>query len=107
MMIENGSSFAVYDAEYEKTYSYSFTNPLDAPQEHATWMDANRLMYVSGGKLFVFDYDQTNRHTLLAATPAYLPAFAPDYKRLFTLTPPDASGGTQMDRTWLRTAADR
>lgn len=107
MMAENGSSFAVYDAEVEKSYSYGFTNTLDAPQEHASWMDGNRMMYVSGGKLFVFDYDKTNRQTLAPANANYTPAFAPDYKRLFMLNPTDTTGASTMSRTWLRTADDR
>lgn len=108
LMAENGNNFSVYDAEYDKTYTYSFPKqPLDAPQEHASWMDGNRLLYVSNGKVFVFDYDQTNRRSLNAATPAFIPAFAPDYRRLFTLTAPDASGASKMTQTWLRTTADR
>ncbi len=108
MMTENGSQFSVYDAELDKTYTYSFTRQLDAPQLHADWMDGNRLTYVSSGALFEFDADQTNRQTLMAANPAYEPAFTPDYTQVFTLSPQrDDPAQLRMASTWLLAPADR
>jgi hypothetical protein len=108
IMTENGSNFAVYDAETDKSYAYSTNKPMDAPQEHATWMDGHRMMYVSGGKVFVFEYDQANRQALIAADPNFVPALAPDYRRMYVVS---AQGTTpalpQLTSTWLRTANDR
>lgn len=109
IMLENGTRFGVYDIENTKGYNYNTASlPLDAPQPHATWMDGNRLTYVSGGKVAVFDYDGTNRHALVPASPAYLPAFAPDYKFLYTLAQANTAGGqTVLDQTSLLSPADR
>lgn len=87
IVAESGQHFAVYDAENDLAYSYASKQPLDKPQTHATWMDGDRLMYVSGGKLVVFDYDYQNVQTLQAADPTYLPAFASDYSYVYTLRP--------------------
>ena len=91
IMEENGTQFAVYDAQYDKNYSYTTNLPLDAPQAHATWMDGDRLDYVSGGKLVVFDYDHANAQTLMTASATYLPFFDPSYKFVDTLAPSQAA----------------
>lgn len=98
IMASNGNYFGVYDIENANGYNYTAPEPLDAPQTHASWMDGNRLVYSSGGKLLVFDYDGTNHQTLTAAAGQYLPAFAPNYKDVYTLAPGSAGGG-QLDLT--------
>jgi hypothetical protein len=85
VMAENGTQFAVYDILNKHGYNYTMTAPLDAPQVHADWMDGDRLDYVSGGKVLVFDYDQANQRMLTASSAQYLPVFAPDYSYLYTL----------------------
>lgn len=114
IMVENGQQFSVYDAEYEKGYTYTTTQPLDAPQTHAEWMDGHRLTYVSGGKAFVLDYDNANREILTASDPQYGPFFDRDYEVLYTLSPEaakDAAGAdiTQfvLNNTPLRTEQDQ
>jgi hypothetical protein len=107
IVVENGSQFGVYDIENTKGYSYSATQPLDAPQTHASWMDGDRLTYVSGGKLSVFDYDGTNQHTLMATSNSYLSAFAPDYKNAYVLAPAATAGQFELTQTSLLAPADR
>lgn len=105
IVAENAGQFGVYDIQNQKGYKYDAALP-DSPQPHATWMDGDRLTYVSGGKLQIFDYDHTNQHTLPAAASQYLPAFAPDYKYVYDLAP--GSGGQfDLNQTALVTAADR
>jgi hypothetical protein len=65
------------------------------------------LTYVSGGKLLVFDYDNANQQVLVAADSRYEPAFSPDYKFLYTMTPGTAAGQSDLDQTSLLSAADR
>jgi hypothetical protein len=96
IMIENGTSFAVYDAETDKGYTYATTAPLDAGQPHATWMDGHRITYVSGGKVIEFDYDYLNNQSLVAGTPGLAPYFDRDYRYIFTLTPPAAATGQSV-----------
>jgi hypothetical protein len=105
IMAENGSQFAVYDAEVNKAYQYDTKLPLDAPQQYANWMDGSRLMYVSGGKLVVFDFNHANTQTLAAADPAFTPFFIPDYRSVYQLVPA-AAGSQTLTSTALRTPAD-
>jgi hypothetical protein len=105
VMAENGSEFSVYDAEVSKTYHYDTKLPLDAPQPHANWMDGARLTYVSGGKLVVFDFDNTNTQTLIAADANYTPFFTPNYRTVYTVAPP-ANATQLLTSTALRTPAD-
>jgi len=106
IMDENGTKFSVYDAEYDKGYTYDAGAPIDTPQQHASWMDGNRLTYVSGGKLLIFDYDHTNAQTLVTANPNYLPFFDTAYKFVDVLNT-GASGKTTLINTSLRIPADQ
>jgi hypothetical protein len=106
IVAEGGTQFGIYDIQNTKGYSYMASQPLDAPQPHASWMDGDRLTYVSGGKLLEFDYDQTNPHPLMAASPAYLPAFDPNYKYVYDLAP-SSSGQFALTQTSLLSPADR
>lgn len=105
IMSENGSHFAVYDIENDKTYSFDTHLPLDAPQPYANWMDSDRLTYVSGGKLVVFDFNNTNTQKLMAASPSYLSFFSQDYKFVDTLGA--STSGVTLTTTPLRTPADQ
>lgn len=111
IMAESGRQFGVYDIENEKGYNYVSPQPIDAPQQHAAWIDPNRLAYVSRGQLLMFDYDDTNQQTLVAASPTYLPAFAPNTKFVYTLaqnTAPGAlPGQTNLNQTSLLIPADQ
>lgn len=101
LLAENGQQFVVYDLENIGQYSYTASEPIDQPQAHATWMDGDRLAYVSGGKLVLFDYDYQNRQSLVAANAAYLPFFSGDYSYLYALRPVSASGKAALTSTSL------
>jgi len=103
LMAESGQQFVTYDLENLAEYRYTIPQPLDQPQLHATWMDGDRLLYVSGGKLVVFDYDSKNRQTLVPANASYLPFFAPDYTYLYTARPDSSDGSVKpgLDSTPL------
>ena len=100
ILVESGNSFAVFDFYNNASHYYVNSSLLDAPQTHAVWMDGDRLTYVSGGKLIVADYDNTNRQTLTNALPAYQPFFAPDYHSYFTLSSGSA-GSVDLKQTSL------
>lgn len=86
IVVESGSKFAVYDIYNDIIYHYSVSSPIDAPQQHVSWMDGDRLYYISGGKVAVIDYDNTNRQLLNSALPQYHVFFAPNYHSYFTLS---------------------
>jgi hypothetical protein len=83
VMAENGQQFSVYDAEYDKKYAYTTNDPIDAPQTHIEWMDGHRMMYVSGGTLVVFDYDNTNSEKLMITDPQYGAFFNRNYEAVY------------------------
>lgn len=107
IMAENGSAFAVYDAETDKGYTYDTKKVLDAPQLKAEWMDGHRIAYTSGGKLIVFDFDGANLQALMANNPVYEPFFDRDYEFVFDMAP-NGNNSTQTDlfRTPLRLEDD-
>jgi hypothetical protein len=102
ILAEGGQQFGVYDIENKAGYKYATTKPLDQPIIHASWMDGDRLTYVSGGKTIVFDYDNKNEQVLLTADSRYLPAFSPNYRRMFQFSAnPAANGQTDLTQTEL------
>lgn len=103
VMAESGSKFAVYDAENDKGYTFDAKTPLDAPQAHATWMDGHRIIMTSKGKTTFFDFDGSNKQTLVGANAKFLPFFDRDYEYLYTLNGTEA---TTLQKTPLRTAED-
>lgn len=106
IVAENGTEFGVYDIENKLAYHYVSPFGLDATQPHADWMDGNRLNYVSGGKLVIFDYDNTNRQVLVSAGAAYPAAFTPNFKYVYTLSPAAAAGQFDLNQTALLIPAD-
>ena len=105
---ESGQSFVVYDFENTMQYRYKVSAPLDAPQTHAVWMDGDRLLYVSGGRAVMLDYDDRNVQTLAPAMPAYTPVFDPSYRYLYAVAPDnnDAADNALLSSTPLLTPAD-
>jgi hypothetical protein len=106
IVVENGTNFGVYDVENQKAYNYTIPLPLDTPQLHATWMDGDRLVYISGGKLIVFDFDGTNQQTLMSENSAYPPDFSTNYSYVFSFAASPNSVKFELDQTPLLTPAD-
>lgn len=107
IVAEGGQRFGVYDIENQMGYNYTNSAPIDAPQTHAVWMDGHRLSYVSGGKLLVFDYDNTNARLLMPAVSSYVPFFTPDYKLVQVFAPAPAPDQFVLNQVSLRSPADR
>lgn len=107
VVAQNSQQFAVYDIENREGYNYTAAQPIDAPQLHASWMDGNRLTYISNGKLVVFDYDYRNAHTLMAASSSYAPAYDPEYESIYTIAPVANSAQFELLQTPLLTPEDR
>ncbi len=108
IMIEKDTTFAIYDAEYDKGYTYTAKQPLDAPQQYASWMDGHRILYTSGGKAVIFDFDSINQRTLVANDAAALPLFDRDYEYMYTLAPSTAKANAPfvINKTPLRIPDD-
>jgi hypothetical protein len=87
VMVQNGKNFAVYDAETDRGYAYELEVSNGTSPSSATWMDGFRASVVSDNELVVFDYDGTNQHSLMSARRGFRPAFDPDYKLVYVLSP--------------------
>ena len=105
IMAEHGAQLAVYDLENKNGYNYTQKAGLDAPQTHVGWMDGNRFVYVSGGRLQIMDYDQQNQRSYIMASPLSLPFFTPDYKNVYTLS--STPSGANLSVTSLLIPADQ
>jgi hypothetical protein len=104
--VEGGNQFGLYDIENKKGYNYTTTQPLDTGQTHASWMDGNRLSYISGGTVLIFDYDYMNVHTLSAAAASMLPGYSSDYNYIYTLAPVANTPQYELLQTPLLTTQD-
>lgn len=114
IMAQGGQQIATYDAETDRGYAFQLEAPIDSPQEHVSWMDAHRMMAVVNGKVQVFEFDNANDETLVAASPAYTPFFDNKYEFMYTLAPQTtkAVNGTEktqyvLTSTSLRSPADQ
>ncbi len=103
---EGGQQFAVYNLENSSGYNYTTSLPLDSPQASATWMDGDRLTYISGGKLIMFEYDHNYQQVLVPASPSFLAFFTPSYNYVYTLAP-GTNSNYLLTRTSLYTPADQ
>ncbi len=99
IMVQNGQQVAVYDAESDKGYAYAIAVPMDSPQQHAEWIDGHHLSLVSGGKTYVFDYDNTNPAMLSASVPVFRPFFKADFKQLYNVSPQTVKAADGKDIT--------
>ena len=89
--IENSQRFAVYDFETQTSYQYPITETL---ADNLSWMDGHRLYGNSDGKIFVMDYDGTNKQTLTATSEPNGGLFSSDYTALLSLN--HSSDGTSF-----------
>lgn len=101
VMAENMNHFAVYNIQSGYAYSYDVKNPLDIPQTHATWMDGDRLMYVSSGKLVVFDYDDANFRILSKASGLLSAFFNQNYSDIYSIIPNSTNTNSYLTATSL------
>jgi hypothetical protein len=107
VMAESGDSYGVYDIENKLSYQYINTKySLDTPQTNATWMDGDRLIYISGGKAVIQDYDDTNIQPLVSASSNYIPYFSSNYKYMFSVDYSAKNSSYSLDETQLVTKAD-
>ena len=104
VMAESGASFAVYDAQNDKAYSYELKVPLDAGA-HAVWLDGSHLTLVSNGTTIVFDYDDANQQALSPAAAGTVPFLDPKLHYLYAEAPAPAGPGLTLTTTALTVPA--
>lgn len=92
---ETDQQFAVYDFETQNSYEYSIT---ETPSQLLRWMDGHRFIGTVDGKVFVMDYDGTNKQLVTDTTEPDGGLFSRDYNHLTVLTAaPDGSSYNLQD----------
>ncbi len=91
LLVENGQTCVVYNADTIEMHRFSLRQPLDTPQEKVRWMDGHRLVYVSGDKVVIVEFDNQNEQTLQAASASYTPFYSSDYTYAYAVAPGDGA----------------
>lgn len=100
---ESGQRFAVYDIETDSIYQYPITQPLAAEM---SWMDGHRLIGDSDNKVFVMDYDGTNKQLVTDTDYAKGAFFNANYHHLLTTVPAADGAGVILQDVDMRAGAD-
>ena len=101
IMAENGSQFGVFDIVNQHGYNYNSVLPLQSPQAHANWMDGDRISYISGNKLVMFEYDHNYAQVLESAVPNYPAVFDPNYNYIFNFSNNPKTSSYDLTKTSL------
>ncbi len=106
IMLNNGNKFAVYDADTNRRFYYEEPITPSSGQK-PMWMDGHRIIVNNNSSIVVFDFNGTNRQTLVSSYPNHLPMFDRDYERLFTLTQTkDSTTKSSLTQTPLKLNLD-
>jgi hypothetical protein len=101
--VEAGQTFAVYDLESQSSYHYSLTAQLTDAMH---WMDGHRWIGLSGGNIYVTDYDSTNSQQVGPSLMPEAALFSRDYNQMLTLVPVSGSDSVTLTRVDLRAGKD-
>lgn len=100
---QSGQNFAVYDFENDDSYRYGVNKPLTTQLD---WMDGNRFIADSNGRVLVFDYDDRNQVDVGPTAITQAAFFSTDYNQMITVVP-DASASTfTLQRVDMRAGVD-
>lgn len=99
--VENGQRFAVYDFETQDIYQYSISQPL---ADNMSWMDGHRFIGDSDNKVFVMDYDGTNRQIITDTSQVDGALFSRDYNHMLVVAP--VSSGFSLQDVDMRAGKD-
>lgn len=105
MTAQSGKHFEIYDAESKQNFKYDIPEALDAGSK-VTWMDGHRLMARINNKVTIFDFDGSNKQTLVDALPGTSILFDRDYTVLYSIANNTATKPT-LYSTNLRLPEDR
>jgi hypothetical protein len=90
VLAQSGQHFEMYDAEADKIFRYDIDKKLDDPSK-VVWMDGHRLRASNEKKIMIFDFDGSNRQTLVPAAPNLPVFFNRDFTALYSLNEQSAT----------------
>ena len=109
ILANNGTSIETYDDFTNNNYSFTLAEALDLPQKNVTWMDGERLIFVSANNVYIIDYDGTNQQKLTSDSSYITPIFNQNYNYLYTVTPTltkDKLPNFSLQQTPLKISSD-
>jgi hypothetical protein len=98
--LQSGNNFSVYDIQTQSHYRYSLSSNLSDPN-FASWMDDNRLISFSSGKMIIFDFDGTNLVNVVQANNSFDGLFSPGYTAVYYLNYSLTSNNWTLDRAGM------
>ncbi len=105
--VQSGSEFNVYDAELDRTFTYTLDLPIPKSTK-AEWMDGHRYTVIIDGNLRVFDFDGSNVQELVEVQAVKKPFFDRDYDHMFVFGASETTEDqTALKRIFMRTSRDR
>jgi len=88
VMSQSGGKIAVYDADKDDRYVFSLPVKLDKNSE-VRWMDGHRLLFETGGKLAMIEFEGLNYQELVSVVPGDSAFFDRDYEILYSMSASD------------------
>ncbi len=98
--LQSGNNFSVYDIQTQEHYRYVLGVNLNTPN-FASWMDDNRFISFSGGKMIIFDFDGTNISNIATANNSFDGLFTPGYTAVYYLNYDLTNNSWVVDRAGM------
>lgn len=100
---ENGQRFAVYDFETQDYYQYSIDETI---ADNLDWMDGHRFIGNVGGKVYIMDYDGTNKQLVAGSLLTAGGLFSRDYNHLMVIAPSSDGSSFVLQDVDMRAGKD-
>lgn len=81
---QSGQHFEIFDVEFSDVFRFDVDQKFDDPKK-VVWMDGHRLLGGSEKKITMFDFDGSNRQTLVPSVAGLPVFFDRDFTALYTV----------------------
>ncbi len=106
ILSRSGQQFSVYDTEKDERFQYTIKDKLSSATPPA-WMDGHRILGYSNGKILVFQFDGSNKQTLVEADSSLPTFFDRNYTELYSFGTPKGKTSSSLFLTQLRLQGDK
>ncbi|MBX4190892.1 PEGA domain-containing protein [Candidatus Saccharibacteria bacterium] len=101
--VEAGQQFSVYDFETRDSYQYTLSESIT---DLLQWMDGHRYIGQVGSKIFIMDYDGTNRQLIADSVEPFGGLFSRDYDHLMVINPSQDGNSYVLQDVDMRAGKD-
>jgi len=107
IIAQSGQSFASYEFEAERSYSFKMEPTLDASHD-LRWVDGQHFTISAGSVQYMSDFDGSNQYKLVKSASFLGAYFERNMDFMYTFTPEVIDKTpAQVTRTFMRSTADR